>query len=573
MITIWQIGNTGVRNPMRIQDALRVYSESSLVGKIRGVAGSIAFMQLLHSRGILNNQQGCDGTGSYGRKWRLVFNKNGFTYNEVRKSEPFTQDDIGFVDTLTPFGKTFLEASTVPAVQECFLRSMSMMMEPLDSWKSFSPLRWTLAVMLAVEEKTGDSSISFIEFATQIQTSNPGMDIEDVVKSLLKIRSERKASLSKREFDKRLISQLAKDYNKKSNNFSEYGDMNLRYLKATGIVKSRGKGIVIVAEKHELAKRLAENLITRESLLSRYKELYSGPSLPTDEESVAKVVLDELEKQVKTKGISYDINRAALKSAADINNARHKLEEVLSQNEEEIYAKNQKNQWREIADYMELVIKRGGKKVYDDDTEIIVPKEDASAYLEWCLWRAFLAMNTLKNKPYQVRRFKIDQDFLPVGTAPGNGPDLIAEYGNCAVVIEVTLSDSSRQEAMEGEPVRRHVSDVGVKIGKPTYGLFVANHIDTNTAETFRGGTWYTKEDVKTRLNIVPFTLRQFREYFISIFSSGSHSNGEIIDVLKECVLERDTCDAPGWKQKISKSLTDAISRKVATAGRSEEKK
>ena len=566
MITIWQIGNTGVRNPMRIQDALRVYSESNLVGKIRGVTGSLAFMHLLHSRGVLNNQQGCDSSGSYGRKWRLVFNKNGFTYNKVRKDETFSKDDIGCVDTLTPFGKTFLAASTVSAVQECFLRSLSMQMEPLESGKSFSPLRWTLAVMLLVEERTGDNSISFIEFAAQVQTTNPEMDIGKVLDSLLKIRTERNSSKSKREFDKNLFKTLGANYNKKFSNFSEYGDMNLRYLKATGIVKSKGKGIAIVAEKHELAKRLAEDLIASEPLISRLKKLYAGPSLPTDELSFAKIVLAGLERQLTVKGIPYTINHATLKSTADINNARYQLEELLSQNEEEVYAKDQKNRWREIADYMELVIQRGGKKVYDDDTEIHVPKEDASAYLEWCLWRAFLAMNTLKNKPYRVRRFKIDQDFLPVGTAPGNGPDLIAEYGNCAVVIEVTLSDSSRQEAMEGEPVRRHVSDVGLQLGKPTYGLFVANHIDTNTAETFRAGTWYTREDVKTRLDIVPLTLRQFREYFISIFSSGNHSNGEIIDMLKGCVAERDSCDAPAWKRKIATSLTDIISRKKTVA-------
>ena len=566
MIRIWQIGNTGVRNPMRIQDALRVYEASQLVGKIRGIAGSIAFMQLLHSQGVLNNQQGCDATGSYGRKWRLVFNKNGFTYNEVDKSEPFSQSDLGEVDTLTPFGRTFLEATTVPAVQECFLRSMSMMMEPLDSGATFSPLRWTLAIMLALEERTGDNAISFIEFATQVQTTDPLHDMSKVVDSILKIRSERKISPSKREFDKKLIKRLGEDYNRKLSNFSEYGDMNLRYLKATGIVKSKGKGIVIVDEKHELAKRLAEDLTTKETLLSRLKKLYAGPSLPTDEESIARMILEGLEQRLKSKGIPCAINHATLKSAADINNARHKIEELLSQNEEEIYAKDQKNRWSEIADYMELVIKRGGKKVYNDDTEINVPKEEASAYFEWCLWRAFLAMNTLKNKPYSVRRFKIDQDFLPIGTAPGNGPDLIAEYGSCAVVIEVTLSDSSRQEAMEGEPVRRHVSDVGLQLGKPTYGLFIANHIDTNTAETFRSGTWYTKEDVKTRLNIVPLTLKQFKEYFVSMFSTGSHSNGEIIDVLKGCVAERDTCDAPSWKEKIATSLNAVISKKGIVA-------
>ena len=566
MIRIWQIGNTGVRNPMRIQDALRVYSTSNLVGKIRSVPGSIAFMQLLHSQGVLNNQEGCDNTGSYGRKWRLVFNKNGFTYSEVNKSEPFSQTDIGEVDALTPFGKTFLEAATVPAVQECFLRSMSMMMEPLDSGETFSPLRWTLAIMLALEERTGDNAISFIEFATQVQTTDPLTDIGKVVDSLLKIREDRESSSSKRKFDKELIKKLGEDYNRQDSNFSEYGDMNLRYLKATGIVKSNGKGIVIVDEKHELARRLAENLTTGESRLSRLKRLCSSPSLPTDEESVARMILEGLEQRLKSKGIFCPIDHAALKSAADINNARHKIEELLSQSEEEVYAKDQKNRWLEIADYMELVIKRGGKKVYDDDTEIKVPKEEAAAYFEWCLWRAFLAMNTLKNKPYRVRRFKIDQDFLPVGTAPGNGPDLIAEYGDCAVVIEVTLSNNSRQEAMEGEPVRRHVSDVHLKLGKPTYGLFIANQIDTNTAETFRSGTWYTKEDTKTRLDIVPLTLKQFREYFVSIFASGSHSNGEIIDVLKGCVSERDHCDAPSWKKKIATILTETISKKSTAA-------
>ena len=37
-------------------------------------------------------------------------------------------------------------------------------------------------------------------------------------------------------------------------------------------------------------------------------------------------------------------------------------------------AKEQCNQWQEIADYMELLIKGGGKRTYDDDNVIEVPK-------------------------------------------------------------------------------------------------------------------------------------------------------------------------------------------------------
>ena len=73
---------------------------------------------------------------------------------------------------------------------------------------------------------------------------------------------------------------------------------------------------------------------------------------------------------------------------------------------------------------------------------------------------------------------------------------------------------------MEGEPVRRHVSDAVLKYDKPVYGMFIAIRIDTNTAETFRHGIWYTKDDVKQRLDIVPLTLAQFQKYFVAMFEA-----------------------------------------------------
>lgn len=141
MIEIWQMGNTGVRNPMRIHEALRLYADSSLVGKIRGVAGAVALTNYLCEKGILHNAPGHDKTGSYGRKWRLVFNKNGFTYDEYSESDGISQAELGPVDGITPFGKAFLEADTVPAVQEFFLRASAMHMEIMPDGGAFSPLR------------------------------------------------------------------------------------------------------------------------------------------------------------------------------------------------------------------------------------------------------------------------------------------------------------------------------------------------------------------------------------------------------------------------------------------------
>lgn len=568
MIDIWQIGNTGVRNPMRLYDAFKAYAESDLVGNIRGVPAEKAFMVYLDAKGVLNNEDGKDPSGSYGRKFRFVFNLMGFAYNASKAFHGLTQEQIGPIDGITPFGKSFLAADTIPAQQECYCRGLSVPMEELPSGGTYSPLRWTLRIMLELEKQTGESTLNFIEFATCVQTSTPEDKISDVIDKILKIRRDRNAATGKKVFDTKLYDAVGKDYPRKSSNFKDYGDMNRRYLLSTGVVRSKGKGLAIVSEKHKVAEELAKELISHETILQRITKLYNGAPLPTDNIEVANTVLKELSETLTARKIPFALDSKSLKSSTDVNNARKRLEALLAQDNELIFAHDQKNEWREIATYMDLIVnhKERPSTSEDEDNEIYVPKNEASAYLEWCLWRAFLAMNTLQNKPHEVRRFNIDQDFKPIGTAPGNGPDLVAEYKDCSIVIEVTLSDSSRQEAMEGEPVRRHVSDHVIKTGKPAYGLFIANNINTNTAETFRNGTWYTKDDVKTRLCIVPVTLKQFRDYFVSIFESGEHANGEIINVIAQCVGERDELEAPEWKARIKTDFRLAAFEKTWNA-------
>lgn len=70
------------------------------------------------------------------------------------------------------------------------------------------------------------------------------------------------------------------------------------------------------------------------------------------------------------------------------------------------------------------------------------------------------------------------------------------------LVVEVTLTANSRQEAAEGEPVKDAMWRISWRSTKsnpvkPVYGLFIANRIDSNTAETFRIGIWYTNTDEK----------------------------------------------------------------------------
>ncbi|MDO4338669.1 MAG: AlwI family type II restriction endonuclease [Eubacteriales bacterium] len=560
-IEIWLVGNTGLRNPNRIQEGFKAFANSPYVGKLRGKENEIGFMNFLNDRGIIQNEAGKDISGSHARKWRLMFSKNGFIYPQIKKKDG-EQDKLGSLDDITPFGRTFLKADTYPAVQECYLRALSVEQFIMPDGKSyFSPLRWILAIMLELEKRTGSSEITRIEFALWGHTTNPSYSIGDIVDNILDLRTRRKLAPSKRNFDRKEVAERGKYYDKKADNFLDYSDMNMRYLRISGVLQRKGRGMIITPAKHILAEKLAKSTSNEESILIQYKRLCKGAELPTDNVDTAKALLNDLMKQMKGRQILFDVSDLPLNTAAEINIARQRLENILSQTDEIQYAKEQCNQWQEIADYMELLIKGGGKRTYDDDNVIEVPKDETPAYLEWILWRASLAIDHMVNKPYEVRGFKLDSDFFPVSAAGGGKGDLYCEFNDFTILTEVTMSTSSRQEAMEGEPVRRHVSDAVLKYDKPVYGIFIAVKIDTNTAETFRHGIWYARGDVKQRLDIVPLTLAQYREYFMAMFRTGHVNPEKLRELILLCETRRDILNAPGWKAYIGTAINEKISR------------
>ena len=556
-------GNTTVRSPFRLRDGLVTLSTSSLQGNLRGIEQEKAFCRLLGEHGIVELRG--DVTYSVGRKWRSALNKLGFLYPKLPPSSDIPQLEVGPVDMITPNGWRLIRADTVPAMQECFLRALAAHYIPSALENSvFSPLRHTLAIMLALENQTGESRLNFIEMALVVQLTSSDDPIDRIVSQILELRARRIAAPNKRLFDRQerdtAATKHATEHLYEASTFNDYADTNLRYLKATGLVQGKGRGVSLVPEKHLFVETLIHDTGIPDSDRSYFITLCQGAILPTDQQDSALVVLDDLLQQLQRRNIPFCMTGKPTNTPADIAIIRHQIENLLSEQNEKEYAVRQAWEWQEIALYMELLVhNRRGKKVLPSGEEIEIPQSEAPAYFEWILWRAFLAINSLQNKPYEARRFKIDQDFLPVGTAPGNGPDLIFEFSDFMIVVEVTLTDNSRQEAAEGEPVRRHVAELAMQSSKPVYGLFIANRIDSNTAETFRIGSWFTRTDDKMRLDIIPVTLLQFKCLFEALFKSGHIEVSMIRELLNLCGESRPLHEAPAWKRQIEETISDRI--------------
>lgn len=580
MANPWHIGNTTVRTPYRLRDALIALAHSEYHGNLVGKDRESGFARLLHEKEILKaeriEQNDSQDFSDLGRKWRSALAQLGFVIQHLTRGhqkgiDPQYKDFIkehpdfsGIPYEVTPNGINLINADTIPAQQECFLRALAVycipsVFEPRYKVKQFSPLRHVLKILKNLENKKVEPVIKFWEMAV-LQLTTPENGYENITSYILKYRKERERSDNKKRLDSEMRLKETGGNTTRARTLIDYADLNIRYLKATGLFQSSGRGITILPEKRILVEKLLEDKLIAYDDNTYIKEIWTGAVLPTDNRETAQIVIKSLVDNIKKFGEEISFPKLADKTPQELSNIRHDIEGQLSQIKETAFANKQIENWEEILCYM-LALENPRKKVSFNDEMISIPAGEAPAYFEWVLWRAFLAINSLTNKPWEARRFKIDQDFLPIAPAPGKGPDLIFEFEDYVLVVEVTLTSSSRQEAVEGEPVRRHVAEIAEQhenTGKRVYGLFIALNIDSNTAETFKSGNWYKPDDSKLPLQIIPIRLDDFSKLFEAGFKAGGLTPNKIRELITEC-RALSNYDAPEWKSQINKQVKEFI--------------
>ena len=548
----WQLGNTSVRSATRLREGLVVLSESGREGMLRGREGDEAWRGILGEAGVVT--LGDDESNSVSRKWRGAMGRLGFIYENLGK----LQSQVGPLDFITPNGHRLISAESAAAQQECYLRAISGMWLDVSTSRykmggTFSPLRHVLRIMHTLESSTQVSGISAVEFGLFVQTTSDDTDPEEVARMILSHRSGRSQAPNKRGFDNAALHLVALEQGSvQESTYRDYMDMNLRYLKSTGLFRAYGRGIMFSDRKSVVIEGLMTSLEPPASMVAFWTQLTEGAPLPTDNQEEAVAAFERVSVELSRRGIPEAL-QVDHESVADLRIARFELEERLSLDDEEKFSLQQRLDWEEIARFMELVQVRQSRTDLDD--EVRVPSGEAPAYFEWTIWRAFLAINSLRNKPNEARRFLVDQDMRPLGCAPGGGPDLIFEFDDFTLVVEVTLTASVRQEAAEGVPVRQHVHQEAVRRpGRGVYGLFLAPTLVPSTLETFRTGTYFAPEleGLSAPVSIVPVKLKTFHDLFVAMFESGNSSPMILITILKKCLdLAPNIKNPLAWEREI----------------------
>jgi hypothetical protein len=247
----------------------------------------------------------------------------------------------------------------------------------------------------------------------------------------------------------------------KASNMRDYADACFRYLRATGLVNIShlGKSISIVPEKIQevdyflLHAEREPCFVNNESQYVTYLGNPLMPALLTDN------------RELLEQKISVEFPHIQLAKTLSLQELKDIFADQLENRKETFITE----QISAIKDY------RAFEEINTTFSQILDNSlYDTPLMLEWNTWRAMTMLDGGNIKA----NLKFDDFGNPMSTAQGNMADIICDYGDFGLTVEVTMQSGQRQYETEGEPVTRHLAKLKKETNKPSYCLFIAPNIN-----------------------------------------------------------------------------------------------
>jgi len=557
----WNLGNTTVRNPERIRDALGVFKEQ-FEGHKFDVPTQNEFFNALIIAGVIKGDPNQTGSRDWSaRKWASAFNKLGLALPRGTKAHP--------VVTITEAGNALLSENTIES--DIFLRQMLKIQLPsptednLDG-AAIHPFYLVLSVAYKLLER-GLRPLGKEEIALFVQSATSDNQAEEIVEQIEQYRSGRDAiegRIGKRKFFLERLTQKAQELYgdemspQKVGTLQDYSDTTVRYSSITGIFTIGRQSLVIKEDQINLARALVEvgapKLLSDEEFWGVFHNP-TVPALPTDNTGFLQGDIATLEQRLSELSRQTGANvegrtEVAPDNILQLKRRREDLEKELTALKEIQFYRAQHNpdQVEDIKSLFESIMAR----------ETIGGSDYRPAWAEWGVWRVFLSINTIATPVSETRGFKINSELFPIHHAKGGAADLCFKYDDGTLVpAEITLSTNERQFNMEGEAVKFHVkSIVEMNQSNEVIGVFTAPDVHVATAHEFFGAEFYSQKlGGVVKLNIVPLTFDQLQS-LLPEQGNGCNSGAELVEKLRNLVKLKDTSqDGAVWLQQIDQTL------------------
>jgi hypothetical protein len=247
----------------------------------------------------------------------------------------------------------------------------------------------------------------------------------------------------------------------KARNMRDYADACIRYLRATGLVNIShiGKSVSIVHEKISEVDYFLTNTSRDPSFIndeSQYIAYFGNPTIPILLTDIRELLFQKIQTEFPQIEITTQTSIQQLKDIL-ADELEQRKEQILN---EQVAAIKDYRFFEDINTTFEQIL---GKTLYD-----------TPLMLEWNTWRAM----TMLNGGEISANLKFDDFGNPMSTAQGNMADIVCDYEDFGLTVEVTMQSGQRQFEKEGEPVSRHLARFKKELNRPAYCLFLAPNIN-----------------------------------------------------------------------------------------------
>lgn len=324
-----------------------------------------------------------------------------------------------------------------------------------------------------------------------------------------------------------------------SSNMRDYADACFRYLRATGLVNVShvGKSLSIVPERIGDVDYILRTIDRNPCFVDSEQDYidYLGDA------AVPRLLTDDKQRLVAR--LRAEFPQAMFNPDAGTPLLKDLLADLTEQRKTDMLGR----QVVEIKDY----------KLYDDIQNTfrqIARKElyDAPLMLEWNTWRAMTMLDGGEIKA----NLNFDDYGKPLSPAQGNMADIVCDYGDYMLIVEVTMASGQRQYDMEGEPVGRHLGKAKKASGKPCYCLFIAPTINEACIAHFYALHHTNISYYGGKAAIIPLPLDVFQKMLEDSYKVGYVPNPHQVRSFLEHSKElADSCmDENHWYEEVKRS-------------------
>lgn len=332
---------------------------------------------------------------------------------------------------------------------------------------------------------------------------------------------------------------------------NEYSDTTMRALGASGLFKfkpnvclSNRKLVQIIFSKFDFSKSFFGEITEKQYIDYEKKEENAtfGSNITIAEilhysENDVNCIIDELFKEYGTK------DAETVKSKIET-----KVSDDFKQYVEENYPKEK------LVDLLQLISDR---KNDNKVKELVNPSATVPTIYEYLIG---IAWYYISNKDFDLHaslNMTLNADFEPEMHAGGGIGDIVINYPDKSIMLEVTLMNKSAQKRGEWEPVLRHsLNNKANHMDIDTLTFFVADELDYNTINIWRAvaaAPLRSTNGEVTDINgviIMPFTNLNIIDFVVRSISSQN-----IIQAVKKSFDKVPKITEANWFNEIIESL------------------